>query len=445
MRKALAVAIREYRAAVQTKAFLVSLLLMPIICGFAIGIQIAIFRAEAGETKKHAVVDRTGQLRAALEEANARRTAFEIKDPETRRRNAPAFELVFVDPSPDDSTAIVAQRLALSERESHGEIEGFVEIGPDVFDVVPPDAPANDRHDVRFQSDKIAERDFIRWATGAINGAIRERRFARADVTPDLVRQVQTPAPTRIKGLTKRNPRTGAIEEPSDESQLASFFLPGVVVVMMLMLVLLGAVPAMQGIVEEKQQRIVEVLLGCLSPFELMAGKLVGVVGVAMTTGAVYLGGLSLVAARFHVADLLPASLVAWFALFTVLAVLVFGSLFMAVGAAASDLKETQSLQTPLVMVAMLPTLLIGPVMRDPAGRVAVVGSFVPFSAPMMMMSRLASTAEVPTWQPVVAAIGVLLTSIACVWAAGRVFRIGLLLQGKAPPFGELVRWVLHG
>ena len=214
---------------------------------------------------------------------------------------------------------------------------------------------------------------------------------------------------------------------------------------LMFMMVLLGAVPAMQGIVEEKQQRIAEVLLGSVPPFQLMLGKLIGVVGVSFTVATFYLGGGYAVAAYFSMTALLAPGIVIWFVLYMILASLMYGSLFMAVGAAANDMKETQSLQMPIMMTATLPLLLLGSVLRDPDGPIAIVGSFVPLSAPMLMIARLSSPGGVAWWQPALAAVGVLATALTCVWAAGRVFRVGLLMQGKGVKLSDLARWIVRG
>jgi ABC-2 type transport system permease protein len=213
----------------------------------------------------------------------------------------------------------------------------------------------------------------------------------------------------------------------------------------MFLLIMLAAVPALQGVVEEKQQRIVEVLLGCLSPFELMAGKLLGIVLVSLTTSTVYLAASFYVASRYGVLSLLTPSLVCWFVTFVVLAVLVYGSLFMAIGAAASDLKDTQSLQTAIMMLLALPLMLAGAILRDPSGNLAVAASFFPFTAPMIMVARLASPASVPVWHAPLATFGATLTAFICVWAAGRIFRVGLLLQGTRPRLADLARWVIRG
>lgn len=444
MRKVVAVALREYKAAVQTKAFLVSLLLMPVIVAISIAVQVLANRAEIGKTKTFAVIDRTGQLEAALTRAQRHHNEVEVLDEVTKQRIASSYDLLFVQPSAEDPEAMTAQRLEVSARHERGELEGILEIGSDVFDVTSEGA-VDDRHRVRFQTDKLAATQFSQWASGVINAAIQVERFERASISPEIVTRLQTPVPLHVTATTKRDPKTGMVEEASEAARVASFFLPALLVMLMFMMVLLGAVPAMQGIVEEKQQRIAEVLLGSVPPFQLMLGKLIGVVGVSFTVASVYLGGGYAVAAYFSMTSLLVPGIVIWFVLYMVLAALMYGSLFMAVGAAASDMKETQSLQMPIMMVVTLPLLLLGSVLRDPDGPVAIAGSFVPLSAPMLMIARLSSPGGVAWWQPALAAVGVLATALACVWAAGRVFRVGLLMQGKGVKLADLARWIVRG
>jgi ABC-2 type transport system permease protein len=166
---------------------------------------------------------------------------------------------------------------------------------------------------------------------------------------------------------------------------------------------------------------------------------------VAQTVGVMYMGGAYAALHRYGMTDALTPALVAWFLLYLALAVVMYTPVFMAVGAAAGDIKETQSLMTPLMLVAALPLFMLGPVMQDPSGKVAVIGSFLPFSAPMIMMARVAVPPGLPWWQPILGAAVVLTASLACVWAAGRIFRVGLLMQGKGVKLADLARWVING
>jgi ABC-2 type transport system permease protein len=136
---------------------------------------------------------------------------------------------------------------------------------------------------------------------------------------------------------------------------------------------------------------------------------------------------------------------VAWFLAFQVLAVLFFGSIFIGIGAACTNLSETQNFLTPVMMTVMLPMFVWFNVLRDPNSAFSVWLSLFPPTTPMLMTLRLASSTAVPIWQPLLGMGLVLLATTACVFAAGRIFRVGVLLQGSAPKFSELLRWVAMG
>jgi ABC-2 type transport system permease protein len=160
---------------------------------------------------------------------------------------------------------------------------------------------------------------------------------------------------------------------------------------------------------------------------------------------AVYLGGGYWVLLQMGYARYLAADLVAWFLVFQVLSVLMYGSLFIAVGAACTDTKETQALLMPVMLLACLPMFVVGPILQDPDSSFAEWMSFIPFATPMLMITRQAIPPGVPTWQPLLGVAVVLLTTVLCVYAAGRIFRVGILLQGKGAKFNDLVRWVFRG
>jgi ABC-2 type transport system permease protein len=201
----------------------------------------------------------------------------------------------------------------------------------------------------------------------------------------------------------------------------------------------------MQGVVEEKSQRIAEVLLGSVTPFQLMAGKLVGLIGVSMTMAIVYLVGGYVVADRYGMAAMFSVGLMVWFVVFQILALLIFGSLFISIGAAAADIKDTQTLLMPVMLIACLPFFAMPAVLQDPNGKIAVICSFFPFATPMMLVARQSVPPGVPVEQMILGIALVLLTTLFCIWAAGKIFRVGILMQGKGAKFKDLVRWVWKG
>lgn len=451
MRKLIVVALREYNAAVRTKTFIISLLILPMMMGSSVLIQWLLKDIKDTKDKHFAVVNRTGraELFARLEEKVAAYNKSETIDKKTGKQYKPHFVLEDVPVLGGSEGAVNDLRADLSERVRKGEWFGFVEIGPEVFTTAPATepapAPGDESSGLRYQSNRPTYYDFPRFMERAVNELVREKRARDEGVDYAKVRQIVRPVPLESRGLSKRDPVTGAVEDASDTGQYAPFFVPFALLMLMFMVIMMSATPLMQGVVEEKMQRIAEVLLGSVRPFELMMGKLLGMSAVSLTITAVYLGGGYWAAHHYGVAEYVGGPLLAWFFVFQALAALMFGSLFIAVGAACTDMKETQNLLWPVMLLACLPMFAVGSVLQEPNSPVATALSFFPFASPMLMIARMAVPPGIPAWQPLLAVLGALVTTVLCVYAAGRIFRVGLLMQGKGAKLGEMVQWVLRG
>jgi ABC-type Na+ efflux pump permease subunit len=245
------------------------------------------------------------------------------------------------------------------------------------------------------------------------------------------------------RGLAEQ--REGKVAYEPRKAQFAPFIVPIVLLILMFVVVLVGASPMAGNVVEEKQLRIAEVLLGSLRPFELMLGKLLGGAAVALTLALIYFTGAFIVAAMQGMAHYVSPVSVIWFVCFTVVATLMYGSMFVAAGAAVTNLKEVQTVIMPVMLLIMVPMLLLGPMIQDPSGPLATAASFFPTSAPMVMVARLSIPPGVPVWQAILAAAITLASTAALVWAAGRIFRVGILMHGQGAKFGEMMRWVVRG
>jgi ABC-2 type transport system permease protein len=143
--------------------------------------------------------------------------------------------------------------------------------------------------------------------------------------------------------------------------------------------------------------------------------------------------------------DLFPFRLLPWFLAYVMLAILMVGANSIALGAACNDAKDAQNLALPSLLPVMIPLFLLGPVLREPNSTFAVVASLLPPFTPLMMMLRQSLPGGVPLWQPWLGLLGVLLTTLVLVFAASRVFRVGLLMQGQPPRLTDIVRWALRG
>ncbi len=445
MRKVWVIARREYVATVQTKAFVIGLLIVPILMGGSIVLQKVLGGFRDTTAMNFAVVDRAGDpelvkaLKAGVDEYNAH-----VNDPVTGKPVRPRFEPGNPIPAHGSDVNIEELRVGLSDKVRKGDLNGFLEIGPDVAAPQPADpAKAPAYQGLRYQTNRPTHQTFPDLAARQITEAVQTRRARESGVELARAKEILRPVTLQTKGLTKF--KDGKAVDETDSGRFASLFVPGGMMVLMYMLILMSATPLMQGVVEEKMNRVAEVLLGSVRPFELMLGKLIGMTGVSLTMTAVYLGGLYWAARQYEFAEYVRPELVAWFLFFQALAALMYGSLFIAVGAACTDLKETQTLMWPVLILAMMPMFVLGIVIQEPNGPVATGMSFFPFATPSLMVARLGLPPGARLWEPIVGAAVVLLTTLACVYAAGRIFRVGLLLQGKCANFGQMLRWVVRG
>jgi ABC-2 type transport system permease protein len=448
MRKILIIARREYLAAVKTKAFIVSLVLMPVLMGGSIALQSLVRRMDDTKEKTYAVIDRTpgAKIAAALVKDVEFYNTHLIDDPETGARSRSRIKLELVAASSEDSAAIAQQRYELSQRVEHDDLEAFVDIPADAVALQGEGATkAGERPVIRMQKKKPGEGFTANFFERRINEAIQRERFAQEKYDVARIRALQQPVLLKSKGLTTKSAKTGEIMDAPEEQQIANFLLPAAFIGLMFMVIMTGATPAMQGIIEEKSQRIAEVLLGSVSPFQLMAGKLLGVLGISLTTATLYFAGAYFVASRYGLTENLTAGLIVSFFFFLILALLIFGSIFIAIGAAAQDVKDTQTLLTPVMVLVCLPLFLTVPILSDPHGKIAVAASLFPTSAPMILVARQSVPPGVPAWQLGLGVAIVLATTVVCIWTAGRIFRVGFLMQGKSAKLKDLVQWVLRG
>lgn len=445
MRKVLLIAARDYSAAVKTKTFLFGLLFLPtMMLG---GMVVPWLMRDKGEpdSLRFAVVDRTpGQaVRPAIEAAARRGAVGEAPIAKPKGGKRPEFTIKWIDPSPDTREAVEGQRLALSERVKTGELTGFLEVGPEVLASDPK--VENDRAVVRYQSNILISEGFPRLANQAVNEVVRKHRSEKLGLPWDRVQHLEGHVPLTNLGLSHRDSPGGAVTEADEGSRIVSILIPVGLLMLMFLMVFSGSTPLLQGVAEEKAWRVAELLLCSVRPFQLMAGKLIGNIAVGLTTMAVYLSAAYFAAHHFGYDQFVSPTLLAWFLVFQVLGVIIYGSLFMAIGAACNDAKQIQSLMFPVTMLAVSPMFALAKMVQDPQSAVATWLSFFPFATPMLMIFRIAIPPGVAWWQPALGAGLMIVTAVVCVYAAGRIFRLGLLLQGKGADLRQMLRWVIRG
>jgi len=223
------------------------------------------------------------------------------------------------------------------------------------------------------------------------------------------------------------------------------------------MVILLYAVSVMRATLEEKTNRIVEVIISSMKPWHLMLGKILGVGAVSMTQMGIWLGtGVLLVATGFpmliavrpemanlsELREVLPGlGLLSLFVGFFVFGFFMYSGLYAAVGAMCNSDEEAQQAQIPVMMLLIVPIIMITGVIEDPNSTLAVGLSLFPLFTPILMWGRVAS-GVVPAWEVALSFVLMLVAIFAIAWVAGRIYRVGILMAGKRPTLPELWRWV---
>ncbi len=438
MRKILWLAAREYKVSVRTKGFIIGLVMFPIFMGGS-GIAIAIFKDRVDTTDQRiAVIDRSGVVAGPLIEAAKERNANAIFEEESGKKIKPAYVLEIVEPNEENPRL---QRLELSNKVRGGELHGFLEISADA---VHPSDGSDGPHVAYYAKNAIMD-DAREWMGWPINTALRSARVKEAGLEESAIGDMFVWLGVDGLGLLTVDEKTGTVQDARRSSEGEAILVPVVMGMLMFMMIMMGAVPLLHSVMEEKTQRIAEVLLGSVSPFQFMAGKVLGGIAVSLTASAVYVVVGVFTIRNLGAGHFVPYHVLPWFFVYMLMAIVMYGAMLAAFGASCNEAKDAQNLTMPGLMPVMIPMFVMFPVLKEPLAGFATGMSLFPLFTPMLMMIRVSTPMAVPAWQPWVGLAGILVFTVLSVWAAGRIFRVAILMQGRPPRLGDLVRWAVKG
>lgn len=433
----LTVAWREFRTTALTKGFIFSALVFPLLVA-GIGMLAPILMATSvqplrGDILVIAPGDLPDSLRGELLEA-ARDPGEDLKEQATRGEEPDLADVAAaITPIESQVVGVTVEDLDASrERVRRGDALALVVVSADALD---PTA-ADPTYDV-FVATQTSPKH-----TSMVNRAAREAivksrvRGSGADYAATMA-LLKRPEAT-IMRLTE----DGSQEKERLEGRM---LVPGAFMMIMWMTVFTGANYLLTNTIEEKGSKVIEVLLAAISPIELLAGKILGQLGVTLVMLGMYgmaaLAGLSALA----MLDLVPVSSIVLVVAFALAAYLMIGSMLSAIGSAVTNLQEAQSLMGPAMLVLIVPLMLWLPITENPNGWFAIVCSFVPPVSPFIMVLRATGTSEpVPGWQIAASLVVCFASAWGFLWLAARIFRVGILMQGKPPTPRELLRWARY-
>ncbi|HEX3069677.1 MAG TPA: ABC transporter permease [Thermoanaerobaculia bacterium] len=439
MNKMFAVIKREYLQAVRRKMFLFMTVFFPVLMSGLFILPTLLLSKGLGD-KKVAVVDGTGALRSAF----VHHLAPEVPDPKKaltgggRRTELPqSLDVEYADAhgqgNLDASAKPYLDRLNV-DKSSDRRLDAVL--------LIPANAFEGSDAKMTFYSRSSTDL-FSQERLGSIaNRAIQRQRLAGRGIDPTVVDTLTREVPVNSVQLSKNGEQKKGSE--------ANFIIGFIFAALLIIPSFIYGLETMRGIVQEKSERIVEVLVSSMSPRELLTGKILGVAAVGLTQVSVWLlaiaaagsfGAASAMAAGFNVTQFLRPMVFVYFALFFILGYLTFVCVYAIAGAACNTDREAQQLVAPIQMVMMLPWFVMFAIITNPDSTFAVVLSLMPVYGPMTMFVRTL-VSEPPVWHVVVSIAVSIVTIMAFFYVTAKIFRVGILSYGKRPTIPELWRWM---
>lgn len=438
MRKIFILAKREYNTAVRTKGFIIGLLLAPVFMGGSL-IVFALMKDRVDLSDKHiAIIDHSGLIAEYLVESVEERNKSEIYNPETGDQIKPTY---YVEIIHQDTINAFQQKLILSDKVRNKEMHAFIEIGPDIMH---PNSNG-EKSGIKYYSENSALDPVRDWFTGPINNRIRQLKLKELNIDEQSINDLFIWIIPEGLGLISVNKKTGETQDARQIGAAETIIIPYIIVFLMFLMLMMSAIPLLTAVMEEKMNRIAEVLLGSVTPFQFMMGKILGSIAVSLTASVVYVIGGVITARKLGIGNMIPYDILPWFFIFLILNIIMVGSGMAALGSACNDNKDAQALQFPAMLPVILPLFVMMPVIQEPLSSFSTTLSLFPPFTPLIMLLRMATPVSIPVWQPVAGLIGVVLFTVFSVWAGGRIFRTCILMQGQKPKLGNLIRYIAKG
>jgi ABC-2 type transport system permease protein len=421
---------REYITRVRKKSFILITLLTPLAILLFMVIAGFIFSYQSDDRKQVVIHDRTD--------------LFEQEVPELRR-----FAFSFSE-APLDSLRSAVVR---------GEYAGLIEIGQ---------LDSSDQQYVyNYHSDEPLDIESSALLDREIKSRIRIIRMKQLDLDEDLLGMLEVKVRSRHKAVSEKGKNITSF------TGYIAAAIGGVMGYIMFFMIILFGTQVMRSVSEEKVNRIVEVIISSVKPFELMLGKILGSSAVSLTQILIWLlivpissimikifipsdsESISEIAASGQIPDGLDqipfvieqiGNMNWWlilplFIFYFITGFLIYAAMFAAIGAAiGDDINDSQTLTMPVVIPIVLAVYIMFQVVREPHSTLAVWSSIFPFFSSIIMPTRLPYQPEY--WQIILSVVTTLGTAILMIWLAGRIYRIGIMMYGKKASFKDLFKWL---
>ncbi len=417
---------REYVTGVKTKGFLIGTFLLPVMM-FAMMMLPAFFMSRAGKTAqdKIAIIDSTNRLGDRLLASFA-----EAKN----SKGEPRFSTQLIEKTSDLETI----KSELNALVGSGELNAYIFIPPEIFE----------NNNFEMHAKNIGNFEFVDRVRGVVSHSVRTMRLEGSGLDVKEVEKLNA----WVNVTTFKVGEEGSTEQRSEVSFLYSLLM-GLVLYMML---LLYGQFVVRAIIEDKNSRVIEVIISSVKPSQFMAGKVIGIGAIGLTQFLIWIatfliiGAYGLTVAQIFSPDLskLPIPevsnmVLAGFCIYFLLGYFFYAAIGAAIGSMVNSDSEAQSFQWIMVFPIIISFFLMFAINNSPDSLFATIMSFIPFFTPILMFARILNEA-VPLWQIGLSVVTMGLSVWGMIWVSGRIFRIGVLMYGKKPTLPELLKWIKY-
>jgi len=412
MNKTLAVAKWEFLEKVKTKAFIIGLFMTPLIMSIFIVLPGLLSKNEGEKSKTIGVIDETGMFGSPLETQLTQK--YKLPD------GKPTYRLLSIS---EKGMSTEQLKVLASAKIASGEIEGYF--------ILPKDMIDSGR--VEYRAENVGNvRDQERF-TRVLEDIILEQRAKAAGYDPAVIKKLTASIDIKTFKVSKQG-------EEKESGFLETFFTGYIFIIMLMFLVLSSGQMLIRSVIEEKSNRIVEVLVSSCSSMELMAGKIIGLSFLGLTTVAFWI--IIFIGVNFAT----PVPFVGVDHLFLLLVYFILGyfmyvAIFITAGSTVSTEQEAQQMTSYITLFLVLPIAFAVPVMLNPSSVLVKVLTQIPLLSPTMMALRF--SIQTPEWWEIGLSLCTLSVTIwGLMWVAAKVFRIGILITGKKPSLTEIIGWL---
>lgn len=419
------IVMREFSERVRKKSFIITTLLMPLLM---IGLMLApslIMLYGKGSAKRVVVVDRSGLVAGALTSGD---------------------ELLF------ETLEGMSVAEACTTYDNESDIFAILAIDDDVM--------TNPRA-VKLITNSSSSITIEEAITSQIENIVEREKLKAYDIE-DLDR-IMAEVDTHIDLETVKNNGTGDLDSMESTSSGVNYILGLVLGMLLYMIIIIYGQMVMTSVIEEKNSRVIDVMVSSCSPFQIMMGKIAGVALVAVTQIAIW-ALLIIGASKFVVPAVFPTEVAAtstgmmsamigtfsdagyitmlfgYMLLFILGGFLFYASMFAASGSSVDSVQDAQQFNTIIMLPIILGIIVMMQVFNDPNSDMVFWFSIIPFTSPVVMMARIPF--DIPAWEVILSLVILYASFVATVWIAAKIYRVGIFMHGKKPSFKELWQWI---